>query len=60
MTSDAKPTTVRKRKTTLSRVNDSDSSEAEFQPRTKRVGAVISLREKRSRGMLFFKTRVFK
>lgn len=57
VTSDAKPATTRKRKSMPSRVNESDSSEAEFVPRKRSVHR-NSLREKQPRGMLF-ETRVF-
>lgn len=61
VTSDAKPATMRKRKSISSRVNESDSSESDssesdFIPR-KRSVYTSSLREKRPRGMLF-ETRV--
>lgn len=56
VTSDAKPATMRKRKSMPSRVNESDSSESDFIPR-KRSVYTSSLREKRPTGMLF-ETRV--
>lgn len=52
VTSDAKPATKRKRKSMPSRVNESDSSEAEFVPQKKSAHTNF-FRQKRLTGMLF-------